>query len=63
MVRDEGGNLLPGVTVEYTLISAGGDRTPLCSAVSGSDGLAICKAPFITAAPGLYSIEAASPTP
>ena len=58
MVRDEGGNLLPGVTVEYTLVSAGGDRTPLCSAVSGADGLAVCKAPFITAAQGLYSIEA-----
>jgi hypothetical protein len=33
-------------------------RTPLCNAVSGADGIATCKAPFVTAPEGRYTIEA-----
>jgi hypothetical protein len=57
VVRDASGDPLAGETVHYTLVSATGERTPLCDAVSGSDGIATCKA-TITAPEGFYRIEA-----
>jgi hypothetical protein len=63
LVQDLAGNPLPGETVQYTLVSPSGDRTPLCSAVTNSDGVATCKAPFITADPGRYTIEASFTDP
>jgi hypothetical protein len=57
VLRDASGGPLAGETVHFTLISAAGERTPLCDAVSGSDGIASCKA-TITAPEGRYRIEA-----
>jgi hypothetical protein len=63
LVLGASGDPLAGQTVHYTLVSEAGDRTPLCDAVSNADGIATCKAPFITALPGFYTIEASFTDP